>query len=144
MSSRTRGTRDYYSKTFYLAKPCCYYDRPRLYTVPAQDQLVEEGSTEDINTEVPPEPEAQLAEYNVSAGNPVQDTTIHPTAPDTPSTAAPTDEPQDYQQPEPPKASGHDDEDALTEDPVSAPSTSPQLPPASSRPTRDSHMEDTV
>jgi hypothetical protein len=97
----------------------------------AQDQLVEVGSTE-----VPPEPEASLAEYNVSAGDLVQDTTIQPTAPDIPSTAVPTDEPQDYQQPEPPTASGHNDEEARTEDPVSAPSTSPQLPPASSRPIR--------
>jgi hypothetical protein len=85
---------------------------------------------------VPPEPEASLAEYNVSAGDPVQDTTIQPTAPDKPNTAVPTDEPQDYQQPEPPTASGHNDEEARTEDPVSAPSTSPQLPPASSRPIR--------
>jgi hypothetical protein len=78
----------------------------------------------------------------VSAGDPVQDITIQPAAPDTPSTAAPTDEPQDYQQPKPPIASGRNDEDALTEDPVSAPSTSPQLPPASSRPMRDRRPPD--
>jgi Reverse transcriptase (RNA-dependent DNA polymerase) len=101
---------------------------------PAQDQPTEEGSNEDINTEPPPEPEAPLADYNVSAGDPVQETITQPSASDTPSTAEPI---EDVQQPEPPIASGPNVEDASTEDSAAMPPASPQPPSVPSRPKRD-------
>ena len=92
---------------------------------PAQDQPTEEGSNEDIHTELPPEPEAPLADYDVSAGDPVQETIIQLIAQDTPSTVEPT---EDVRQPEPPIASGPKDEDAPTDDPAALSLASPQLP----------------
>jgi hypothetical protein len=101
---------------------------------PTQDQPTEEGSIEDINTEVPPEPEAPLADYNVSAGDPVQDITTHIIAPDTPTTVEPT---EDFQQPEPPIASGPNDGNVPTEDLAAVPLASPQPLSVFSRPQRD-------
>lgn len=109
---------------------------------PAPEQPIEDVSNEDIVTEVPLEPEAPLAEYTVSEGDPVSHgVNQHPVS-DTTNTAESTLELHDHQQPEPPTNNDHIDEAVPTEDSQPALPALPQPSAAPSRPTRDRRPPD--